>query len=100
MLMRSAYVPLAPGIPPGGILFLPMSKRGNTMSTTTYRVTGMTCAHCVATVRGGIEQLGGVVRADVDLATATVAVETSQPVADEAIAAAVDEAGYAFGGRA
>lgn len=70
------------------------------MSTTTYLVTGMTCGHCAAALGGGIEALDGVVRADVDLTSGSVAVETARPVADEAIAAAVAEAGYTYGGRA
>lgn len=70
------------------------------MSTTTYLVQGMTCAHCAGTVSTGIQSLDGVLAADVDLAAGTVTVRSSAAPADDDIATAVGEAGYTFGGRA
>jgi copper chaperone CopZ len=68
------------------------------MSTTTYRVTGMTCDHCVRAVTQEVSSLTGVDEAVVDLSAGTVAVTGT---ADEsAVAAAVEEAGYALAGRA
>ena len=36
-------------------------------TTTTYAVTGMTCAHCVAAVTEEVGALGGVSAVDIDL---------------------------------
>ena len=64
------------------------------MTTTTYAVTGMTCDHCVRSVKGEIEQLSGVSAVDIELATGDVTV-TSEGDLDEAqVRAAVEEAGY------
>lgn len=64
------------------------------MSTTTYTVQGMTCDHCVQAVRSEIEKIDGVTGVEVDLDSGAVAVESSSPVDDAAVRAAVDEAGY------
>ena len=69
------------------------------MTTTTYRVTGMTCEHCVRAVTDEITDLDGVTAVTVDLVaggTSTVTVESEHALDDAAIAAAVDEAGYAL----
>jgi copper ion binding protein len=63
-------------------------------TTTTLTVTGMTCEHCVASVTEEILEIDGVTAVDVVLATGAVTVSSDQPVADSALAAAVDEAGY------
>ncbi|MGW1742115.1 heavy-metal-associated domain-containing protein [Nocardia sp. NPDC001965] len=67
-------------------------------TTSTYTVTGMTCGHCVQSVRTEIGKIDGVTSVDVDLASGRVVVEGSTPIADADIAAAVDEAGYAIAG--
>jgi len=64
------------------------------MATTTYQVQGMTCGHCVGAVSAEIGQLPGVAAVDVDLQTGRVTVTADPPVADDAIRAAVEEAGY------
>ncbi|WP_194815864.1 heavy-metal-associated domain-containing protein [Nocardia sp. XZ_19_385] len=64
------------------------------MATTTYTVKGMTCGHCVSSVKSEIGKIDGVTSVDVDLASGAVRVDSSAPVADSEIAAAVDEAGY------
>ena len=58
-----------------------------------YTVQGMTCAHCVMSVREEVAEVAGVQHVDVDLATGTLAV-TGADIEDQAIAAAVAEAGY------
>ena len=58
-----------------------------------YSVIGMTCDHCVASVREEVSQVPGVRDVEVDLATGHVAV-SGDGFADEAVSAAVDEAGY------
>jgi copper chaperone len=60
----------------------------------TYHVTGMTCAHCVNAVRGEVGELPGVTAVAVDLDAGAVTVTSDAPVDVEALAAAVDEAGY------
>jgi copper chaperone CopZ len=60
---------------------------------TTYTVTGMTCQHCVDAVSGEIAAVPGITGVEVDLATGRVEV-TGEGFTDEAVAAAVDEAGY------
>ncbi|WP_067670474.1 heavy-metal-associated domain-containing protein [Nocardia miyunensis] len=64
------------------------------MASSTYTVTGMTCGHCVASVRKEIGLIDGVTGVEVDLASGRVQVESANPVDQAAVAAAVDEAGY------
>lgn len=67
-------------------------------TTTTVRVSGMTCGHCASAVTEELRALDGVDTVDVDLVaggTSTVTVTSSAPLDDAAVAAAVDEAGYA-----
>lgn len=70
------------------------------MTTThTYRVTGMTCEHCVRAVTDEITALNGVSAVTVDLVaggTSTVTVDSADALDDSAVAAAIDEAGYAL----
>ena len=71
------------------------------MTTTTYRVTGMTCGHCVAAVTEELTALDGVSAVRIDLAaggTSDVTVESDGPLDDKTVAEAVDEAGYAIAG--
>ena len=63
-------------------------------TTTTVNVAGMTCEHCVAAVKGELSKLGGVTGVDVDLASGEVTIASAAGLADEDIAAAVEEAGY------
>lgn len=62
--------------------------------TASYTVTGMTCAHCVQAVSTEVGKLPGVTRVEVDLDSGRVDVTSDQPLSDEAVRAAVDEAGY------
>jgi copper chaperone len=71
------------------------------MTVTTIQVAGMTCAHCVNAVTAELTTLPGVTRVDVDLQvdTATPVTITSAAELDPAaVAAAIDEAGYALAG--
>ena len=70
------------------------------MSTTAYTVTGMTCGHCVSAVTEEVTQVPGVSAVDVDLASGRLTVTSDDPVDDDAVRAAVDEAGYELAGRA
>lgn len=64
------------------------------IGSTTFEVTGMTCAHCVHSVTEEISSVAGVESVTVDLATRSVTVTASQPVDRADIAAAVDKAGH------
>jgi len=64
------------------------------MAVSTYTVTGMTCDHCVASVREEIGELSGVREIAVDLPTGLVTVTTDAQVDDADIRAAVEDAGY------
>ncbi|MFS1303566.1 heavy-metal-associated domain-containing protein [Streptosporangium longisporum] len=64
------------------------------MTTTTYTVKGMTCGHCVSSVKEEIGGLPGVTGVDVDLAGGLVTVRSEDPIDAARIAAAVEEAGY------
>ena len=64
------------------------------MNEKTYSVVGMTCDHCVRSVKAEVGKLPGVMEVEVDLATGDVRVASEQPVDDEAVEAAVEEAGY------
>ena len=65
----------------------------HTEQTRTHIVKGMTCDHCVASVTEEVSEVSGVRAVDVDLASGRLVV-TGNDVDDEAIAAAVHEAGY------
>ena len=68
------------------------------MATSTYTVTGMTCGHCVNAVTEEVTALPGVTAVDVDLASGRLTVTSDAPVDDDAVRAAVDEAGYQLAG--
>jgi copper chaperone len=63
--------------------------------TTTFSVAGMTCEHCVRSVTEEVSEVPGVESVAVDLASGRVVVE-GDGVDPNAIAAAVDEAGYSL----
>jgi copper chaperone CopZ len=65
------------------------------MSASTYTVTGMTCGHCVGSVKEEVGQVPGVTGVEVDLASGLVTVTAAGAVDDAAVAAAIEEAGYA-----
>jgi copper chaperone len=70
------------------------------MTNTAFPVTGMTCAHCVASVTEEVGELPGVASVAVDLVVggeSTVTVESDGPLDPAAVRAAVDEAGYVAG---
>ena len=62
--------------------------------TSTYTVAGMTCGHCVQAVTGELTALPGVADVQVDLASGAVTVTSAAPLQEDAVRAAVDEAGY------
>ena len=66
------------------------------MTSTTYPVTGMTCEHCVRAVTSELASVPGVSAVTVALdpgGESAVTVTSDAPLATEAVAAALDEAG-------
>jgi copper chaperone len=63
--------------------------------TRTYTVAGMTCEHCVASVREEVSEVAGVQGTEVALESGRLVV-TGAGFTDDAIEAAVEEAGYAL----
>jgi len=65
------------------------------MSTTnTFTVVGMTCGHCVRSVKDEVGKIDGVNSVAVDFKSGLVTVDSDADIADETFVAAVDEAGY------
>lgn len=64
------------------------------MTEARYQVTGMTCGHCEASVRGEVSKIAGVQDVQVSAASGELTVISATEVADEIVLAAVDEAGY------
>ena len=58
-----------------------------------YTVRGMTCSHCVLSVREEVSEVRGVASVDVDLDSGSLAV-TGENVSDDAVRDAVADAGY------
>jgi copper chaperone len=66
------------------------------MTTTTYKVTGMTCEHCANAVTSEVSALDGVSAVQVELApngVSTVTVTSAAPLPDAEVSVALDEAG-------
>jgi len=59
-----------------------------------YTVNGMTCSHCVLSVREEVSEIPGVSSVDVDLASGRLHVAGSG-IRDDAVLTAVADAGYA-----
>lgn len=66
------------------------------MTTTSYKVTGMSCEHCANAVTSELSSLDGVTTVTVDLVPGGLSLVTAtsvRPLADDAVAAALDQAG-------
>lgn len=62
--------------------------------TAVYKVSGMSCGHCEGAVSGEISELPGVSSVKAVASTGEVTVVSAAPLDDEAVRAAVDEAGF------
>jgi copper chaperone len=60
---------------------------------TTYTVPGVHCAHCERAITEEVSKVAGVLAVGVDLDHRTVSVR-GEAFSDEAVRAAIDEAGY------
>ncbi|MEC4020097.1 heavy-metal-associated domain-containing protein [Streptomyces sp. H27-D2] len=67
--------------------------------TTTYQVTGMTCGHCEGAISQEVSAIDGVSSVKAVASTGQVTVISAAPLDDEAVRAAVDEAGYELVGQ-
>jgi copper chaperone CopZ len=68
--------------------------------TTVYKVSGMSCGHCEGAVSGEISQLPGVSSVQAVASSGEVTVVSAAPLDEEAVRAAVDEAGFELAGKA
>lgn len=64
------------------------------MAKATFAVSGMSCAHCAASVREEVGGLPGVVTVEVDLGQGSVRVASDELLDVEQVASAVKTAGY------
>jgi copper chaperone len=72
---------------------LAVSSLEQTMDEKTYTVDGMSCSHCVLSVREEVAEVAGVRAVDVDLASGRLVVR-GDAIEDAAVKAAVADAGY------
>lgn len=64
------------------------------MASTTVKVDGMTCGHCVQRVTDEVSKVPGVSNVVVDLTSGNVTFDAEGDVPRDALAAAVEEAGF------
>jgi copper chaperone CopZ len=64
------------------------------MATTTFRVTGMSCSHCERAITDEVSKIDGVENLHVSAQTGLLSIAAVTAIDDEAVLAAVDEAGY------
>lgn len=64
------------------------------MTTTTLKIQGMSCEHCVKHVKEVLESLTGVLAANVSLGKGVAVVEHGDELSQEAMRKIVEEAGY------
>lgn len=76
-----------------------MSTQQSTV-TTVYKVTGMSCGHCENAIREELSELAGVEEVSASAKDGQVTVSSTAALDEEAVRAAVDEAGYELAGRA
>ncbi len=60
------------------------------MTVTTFKVQGMTCGHCVSTVKAAVGSVPGVQAVEVDLATGTVT--ATGALSEHAVVQAISQA--------
>ena len=62
-------------------------------NSASYSVDGMSCDHCVHAITEDVGQVPGIAQVSVDLTAKTVTV-SGETIDDDAVRAAIDEAGY------
>ncbi|MDH6226907.1 heavy-metal-associated domain-containing protein [Streptomyces sp. MJP52] len=68
--------------------------------TTVYKVSGMSCGHCEGAVSGEISRIAGVESVKAVAPAGEVTVVSAAPLEEDAVRAAVDEAGFEYAGVA
>ena len=58
------------------------------------KVTGMSCGHCTAQVQAALENLEGVLQAEVSLSEQTASITLEKEVSNDVLTSAVEAAGY------
>ena len=65
------------------------------MKTRVLTITGMSCGHCVMSVRKELEKIDGILIEDVQIGSARVSIDETGGT-DQDLRRAVEEAGYAL----
>ena len=73
-------------------------KEAKKMDKRIIKVEGMMCEHCEMHVKKALEKIEGITSATPSHKTGEVKLELSNPVSDDALKAAISEAGYEFKG--
>jgi copper chaperone CopZ len=71
----------------------------HSMSEAVYSVSGMSCGHCESAVSKEITAIPGVTSVSAVASSGLLTVASEQPLDDDTVRAAVDEAGYELVGR-
>ena len=74
----------------------PKQEKESPMKTTTLKVDGMMCMHCVAHVKKALETIDGVTGAEVSLEKKNAVVYSDVTIDPETLKKAVEEAGYSI----
>ena len=61
------------------------------------KIKGMSCQHCVKTVKKALEEIDGIANVAVDLATGEATFEETHPVEKDQVREKVKKAGYELG---
>jgi copper chaperone len=61
---------------------------------TTIKVKGMSCQHCVMSIKKALGKLEGIQNVDVDLQKAEVRFDNTQGVVSDLVKKTIEEAGY------
>jgi copper chaperone CopZ len=64
------------------------------VTTSEYRVSGMSCGHCEAAVKREVAQIPGVQGVEANARTGRLFVTSSVPIDADEVLGAVDEAGF------
>ncbi|MFC4471017.1 heavy-metal-associated domain-containing protein [Streptomyces xiangluensis] len=68
-------------------------------TTVTYQVKGMSCAHCEGSVSSELSEIPGVSSVKAVASTGEVTVFSAAPLDEDAVRAAIDEAGFELAGK-
>ncbi len=63
----------------------------------TVKIKGMSCQHCVKSVKKTLEEIDGIADVVVDLAKGEASFEETHPVEDELLREKIKKAGYELG---